>query len=519
MTGEPDRDVKNAEPSSAVPPIDGGAAGAFRLGPRKRLILLALPTLLFVVAGLYRINDPWLAGYEAFHGQMYQTMARNYGRFGVMRLRGAQVRTHGAVDPDNLQRSEVWWSRLPFTTLMYTAMISACGESGWVMRLPSLLACLALGILMWREAVRVRGDRCGLAALAFTLPVPCSLIWARMPGYEMFCLLLSTACLIEYCKWREGGQRTWLVVLLMVGAAWSGLFGLTVVVIAGLDAAMTRVLETRKRIGMAVASTLVLLSVAALYVAYFQWAGGVFEERVSHLFMRMGLRGNIPSFGGYLHKVQSRLVTYLTSVALIAALCWWIWATRALLQRVRVPGGRLTAYLCVYALVPFVFASGSVYVHRYCIMFAMPAVAWSGALGLELLVRRLSARAAWSAIAAAAFLVGGIGIYRLAGHHSDADQVRPAYELALKARPLLSRHGEVLIVNSPTPAEILGFHMDVEVQDAGGKKSIDRALRSANDRFEAVLIFGKQAPMDESSWREVLRDDVGVLYTRRKAGD
>ncbi|MCX7934795.1 MAG: hypothetical protein N3A66_06000, partial [Planctomycetota bacterium] len=87
--------------------------------------------------------------------------------------------------------------------------------------------------------------------------MPGTVIWARMPGYEMPCLALSAAALIFYAAYREKwplltpGQCFGAAWLCSLAASVVGWFGLFTVIIMLADSFLSKTATWRQRASLA----------------------------------------------------------------------------------------------------------------------------------------------------------------------------------------------------------------------------------------------------------------------------
>ena len=281
---------------------------------RRALILLAI--LAFAILSGHRLDAPWSPGGngdEAYAGAQYHAICRHFLRHGIWRTRGAQFRIfhdlrseeigddEGCFSGQALRKSYgdlFWVSRLPFGSLLHLAALKLAGKDGesinceWALRLVPFISAILLIAILGLLLQPALGEA-GIAIAGVCALMPGTVAWARMPGYELPCLFLSTASLIFYAAHREGWPL--LAPAYRFAAAWLcgmaasiiGWFGLLAVAIMLADTFMAKSpdIAWRRRAALALIPALVI----CLYAFYLYLLDQSFAERLDYFWHQRSL--------------------------------------------------------------------------------------------------------------------------------------------------------------------------------------------------------------------------------------
>ncbi len=377
---------------------------------RYALILLAV--LAFAILSGHRLDAPWLPagnGDEAYAGAQYHAISRHILRHGLWRTRAAQFRIFHDLSAEEINNAagefrgeelrktygdRFWVSRLPFGALLHAAALRLASERDggggeWALRLVPFFSGLSLialfGLLLRSELAAAAPLVSAVCAL-----MPGTVIWARMPGYEMPCLALSAAALIFYAAHRAGWQilpfarnfsAAWLCALAASILGWFGLLSVAIM----LADIFLKSADWRKGAALAFIPALLI----ALYVCYLRLLGQPLGERLVYFWEQRSVGSAISlssrplDMAAYLCRVPAYFFNHLTPLPLALGVGWlWLYG-KARRRGECLPEAWLVLALAVFAGLVYVLALRSSFEHRCYTLWWLPFLALSGGCFLQ----------------------------------------------------------------------------------------------------------------------------------------
>jgi len=265
---------------------------------------------------------PWIAEPFGFlennAGFFFGPFAQSYERFGFFELRGIPLGPY-EVWPESPRGGYSYFNHPPGTAWVHAAL----GTREWQLRLPSVLATIASGVLLAmlvrRRVAAVPAAAAGMALQAF--PV---LAFGSQVSYEPLVLVCGLALWLAFLRAQDGerGAKAWLALAAVLGpwADWSfGFFVLGLVAFAEAGSVRQVVQRLAMPFFLAGASLLgVLAWVAWAKTAPFVAPAGGQSETAAAMFLRA--IGTWPAWDVLQGAVWTNLADGLTEAGCLATL-------------------------------------------------------------------------------------------------------------------------------------------------------------------------------------------------------
>jgi hypothetical protein len=339
---------------------------------------------LVFLAGLLML--PWInrpfTGHHDFNGAFYSQIARNYIRYGLVKTKLGQVTSHAGTQP---KKFVYHTHHPPLLPLLLAGSYSIFGEHEWVAR--STVAFFSLGsvLLFFFIVSQATSSVLAVAATALLVTNPLFIYNSILPVHEPLALFFILLQIYAFNKWIQTRKRAHLVALI-VGVILGNLSAWPTFYVVPLLIAN----ELRLRRSHYLRLLFFLQLVSGLIFAFHflhirlltgDWFGGGFHEA---FLRRIGLTPEVDpryvySTGKYVSKLLTRFKNFY-GVPLLLTSIGGIVVSFTKKANSSVKG--VVLVLAGLALVHPILFRNAVFVHDYLLIYTIPVISVTAALGL-----------------------------------------------------------------------------------------------------------------------------------------
>lgn len=367
----------------------------------KVSFLPLIPTAFALIIFIPNISKPF-SGIHDFNGVQYGTMAKNYLKYGFVKLKFGQASGH----INNIETYKSFYtSYLPFLPMMIALSYSIFGIAEWSTRIVPVVFSV-LGVLyMFLIVKRLWGRRAAFFASFFYIGNPMFIYFGMMPVVDTLTLSLMIVTFYYYLDWITslkkrsflflclsvfvGGLISWIIIyifpLLLLHSFLIGKFNKRIFVIAMI------ILFT---VSLQMLHTYILVG-DILKSAMFE----TFKKRIGEQNLNFG--GEAFSFSVYFRKELTILQAFITRTLIGLSM---IGMVLTIFVKKNIQKTTLFSFLLLGIWHPLFF-SRAVFIHEYHNIYFLPFLATAGAIVLVKLEESLLKVRANKSIASSLILV------------------------------------------------------------------------------------------------------------------
>lgn len=349
----------------------------------KELFVIILAGVLVLSVG---INKPFV-GIHDFNSAQFGNAAKNYLRYGALNLKFGQVTGH--IHGDYKNNKSVYTSYLPTLSLLIALSFSIFGQYEWAERLIPISFSIIGLISLFLITKKLWGGKIAILTSVFFIFNPMFIYFGKMPTPDTLTLAVMLLSFYRYLVWLDTNRTRDLVILCL--ALFSGGTIAWIILYFGplmiLHSFLVRQFSAKLLIPLVVLFATFLLQILHQFILTGSIFGAAFitlKNRLSEPNLSFG--GQDYSLLNYLKREISILQAYFTRTLIILSLvstAWFLTRLKANIQTATL------IFLLLFALGHPVIFSRAVFIHEYHNIYMLPFLSVTGALGIELILKKL----------------------------------------------------------------------------------------------------------------------------------
>jgi 4-amino-4-deoxy-L-arabinose transferase-like glycosyltransferase len=350
------------------------------------LIILLAILIFATLLRLYNVSGIWSYYYHDFDGAFNSIIARNYLRYGWLKIKFAQILDVGPLDPDSIPYTH----HPPLMPILLSISFRLFGIHEWSARLVPIMSSLGAIIALYLLASEIWNKRTALFACFFMSFIPMASYYGPVPGTEASISLLSVILTTYlYILYIQSPRPLHLILMIL-----SFLFG----AIADWHAFYTPLLlslhyvcfttKARKHKTFFMFPVIAFLVFILLFFVYPKILTGSYLTLIPKVIFRAGASVSDLGFGEnftfiqWLNKIFGFYLELYTVPVLILTLIWFLSFIYKAVKRRNLEKDVFVIILLVLGTTHIVLFREGAWIHAYWSALLIPGLSIASALPL-----------------------------------------------------------------------------------------------------------------------------------------
>lgn len=358
-----------------------------------KLEKLFLPFLLCIAAAILSIGikKPFI-GLHDWNGAVYSQVARNFLRYGYIKIKFGQILNPGLVTPQEFRFTTHYPLLFP---IILSFFFKVFGINEWSARLVPISSSILMILYFYKLISFFWDKKTALFACLFLIFTPMFIYFAKMPVHEIINTGTAVITVYYYFLWLKKGDRNSLLLIYFLtfireAIEWSG-FSLTFFLL--VHAFFSNRQAFKKLIGL-IPLSILMFSLHLFYLKILTgsfFGGGFMKIALVRLGFNQESYGNIihPGFLQFLKHEFTITHLYFTKILVFFAFLYYCFFIKKFFEKkadLKFKGGIVAVFFIFGASYGLIFRNALWY-HDYLLFYALPFIALSSTLIIDHLTR------------------------------------------------------------------------------------------------------------------------------------